>query len=51
MKPYYTYGVIDAKGRISKPLDIGLKVPCMAHDYGLSKRHAVFIDTPLQFKI
>jgi carotenoid cleavage dioxygenase len=50
-KPYLTYHQVDAKGALVRSEPIDVPGPMMMHDFAITKRHVVFMDLPIVFKI
>ncbi|MEM9036201.1 MAG: carotenoid oxygenase family protein [Actinomycetota bacterium] len=49
LPPYLTYHVADAEGRIIRSMEIPVNGPTMIHDFGVSRRHGLFMDLPVVF--
>jgi len=47
--PYLTYYVADAAGVLVHRVDLDLPAPVMMHDFLITERHAVFLDSPVVF--
>jgi len=47
--PYLRYHVVDATGALVHSADIDLPNPVMLHDFAVTERHVVFLDSPALF--
>lgn len=49
--PYLRYHVVDAAGALVHSVEIDLPAPVMMHDFVITERHAVFLDSPIVFNM
>ncbi len=49
LPPYLTYHVADREGRLVRSVEIPVNGPTMIHDFGITRRHALFMDLPVVF--
>lgn len=49
MPPYCVYHRFDRSGALVQSTEIPVKGPVMMHDFGVSRRHAIFMDLPMVF--
>lgn len=49
--PYLRYFVIDAAGKLVHKVDLDLPAPVMMHDFLLTEKYAVFLDSPIVLDI
>jgi carotenoid cleavage dioxygenase len=47
--PFLTYHVADAKGQLTKSVEIPVPGSTMMHDFAITERHAIFMDLPVVF--
>jgi carotenoid cleavage dioxygenase-like enzyme len=46
VRPYLTYYVADAQGRVIAKREVDIDGPSLMHDFALTEKHAVFFDSP-----
>ncbi|NWG54545.1 MAG: carotenoid oxygenase family protein [Hydrogenophilaceae bacterium] len=51
MPPFLTYHVIEKDGRLAKSVEIPLRASVMAHDFGMTRHHVIFMDLPITFDL
>ncbi len=51
MPPFLTYHRFDAAGRLVQSVEIPMNGPVMAHDFAVSRKHAIFMDLPILFSV
>ena len=49
--PFLRYHVVDAEGVLVHSAAIDLPAPVMMHDFVITERHAVFLDSPIVFNM
>ena len=49
--PYLRYHVVDAAGNLIHSTDIELPNPVMMHDFAITERHVLFLDSPAIFDV
>lgn len=49
--PYLRYFVVDAAGALVHSVALDLPAPVMMHDFVITDRHAVFLDSPIVFNM
>lgn len=49
--PYLTYYVADGSGALVHKVDLDMPAPIMMHDFTITDRHAVFLDSPVVFNM
>lgn len=49
LPPYLVYHVADREGRLIRSVEIPVNGPTMIHDFGITRRHALFMDLPVVF--
>ena len=49
--PYLRYHVADASGALVHSVDIELPAPVMMHDFAMTERYVVFLDSPAIFDV
>lgn len=49
MPPYCVYHRFDRSSALAQSTEIPVKGPVMMHDFGVSRRHAIFMDLPMVF--
>ena len=49
--PFLRYHVVDAEGALVHSVAIDLPAPVMMHDFVITERHAVFLDSPIVFNM
>ena len=49
MPPYCVYHRFDTSGALVQSTEIPVRGPVMMHDFGVSRRHAIFMDLPMVF--
>ena len=49
--PYLRYYVVDATGALVHKVEIDIPAPVMMHDFIITEKHAVFLDTPMVFNM
>lgn len=49
MPPYLTYHRFDREGRLVQSEEIPVGGPTMIHDFGVTRRHVIFMDLPIVF--
>jgi len=49
MPPYLTYHRFDRDGRLVQSEEIPVGGPTMIHDFGVTRRHVIFMDLPIVF--
>lgn len=49
--PFIQYYVIDASGKVVHTVDIDLPVPVMMHDFLITEKYAVFLDSPIALEL
>jgi carotenoid cleavage dioxygenase len=51
LKPHLTYHRVDADGDLVESRAIELPAPVMMHDFAITRRHVVFMDLPIRFRL
>jgi carotenoid cleavage dioxygenase len=49
--PFLRYHVADASGALVHSIEIDIPAPIMMHDFAITERHAIFLDSPAIFDV
>lgn len=50
-EPYLLYHVVDASGRLTTTVPIGVPAPVSMHDFAITRHHVLFFDQPAVFDL
>ncbi|WP_255455455.1 carotenoid oxygenase family protein [Microlunatus sp. Gsoil 973] len=48
-RPYLTFHVADAAGRLMKSIPVDVPAPTMMHDFAITEHHVIWLDLPVVF--